>query len=89
MKVEVDNSILNIRGGLFGEINWNTNLAEAPFETPVLTTEIFKSGEKKGKRTIKINSRVSNGDKGDNCWWSDETRPIAWSPIPIYDGAVH
>ena len=84
--MEIENSgTLNIKGGLFGDVSWNTNLNEAPFGTPVLTTERFHREDKKGKLTIAINSRVRVDGKGDNCWWSFESHPIAWSPIPIYN----
>lgn len=84
--MEIENSsVLNIKGGLFGDVKWNTNLNEAPFETPVLVTERFHRKDKKGSLTIGINSRVRVDGKGDNCWWSYESHPIAWSPIPIYN----
>lgn len=79
---EIANGLFNIKNGFFGEVEWNTNLGEAPLGKRVMTTERLMTGSEKGKVTLCFNARVDIPGKGDNCWWAYDREVVAWSPIP-------
>lgn len=63
---------------------WNDDLSLAPLNIEVLTTEVYlKNHTKYGYDPfIKTNTRVEVTNKGNNCWWTHESKPIAWMLKP-------